>query len=200
MTAGNYVAIGITTVSSFVLPLAPLHAQTQTALNAKAHAEFQGADADLNKTYQSVLAKLPTVESKQKLREAQRAWVVSRDAARASAAKEADGRSMAPTLRYGRTTYLTGERIKELNNLLGPATRTASQLAATSATNAASSAPEAPSEQAQAISETGHSSSTSASSISPDKKWEYVSDNAPKLSAPISLLPSSSMTLATGRS
>ena len=87
-------------------------------MNAEAHADFQRADADLNKTYQSVLAKLPTVESKQKLREAQRAWVVSRDAEAAHAAKEADGGSMAPTLRYATMTRLTRERIKELNNMV----------------------------------------------------------------------------------
>ena len=51
-------------------------------MNAQARAEFERADADLNKTYQSVLAKLPTVESKQKLREAQRAWVVASQLAR----------------------------------------------------------------------------------------------------------------------
>ena len=45
----------------------------------------------------------------------------------------------------------------------------------------ASSTPEAASEQAQPVSETGRSSSSSASSISPDKKWEYVGENAPKL-------------------
>jgi Lysozyme inhibitor LprI len=69
-----------------LLPLAPLHAQTQASMNAEARSDFQRADADLNKTYQLVLAKLPTVESKQKLREAQRAWVVSRDAEAAHAA------------------------------------------------------------------------------------------------------------------
>ena len=177
----HLVTIGITSLCSLLLPLAPLHAQTQAALNAQARAEFQRADADLNKTYQSVLTKLPTVESKQKLREAQRAWVVSRDAEAAGAAKEADGGSMAPTLRYGRMTYLSQERIKELNNMLDPGTQSGPQLAASSATRSASSTPEAASEQAQPVSETGRSSSSSAGSISPDKKWEYVGENAPKL-------------------
>src|SRR5437764_9767557 len=113
----HFATIGITSVGSLLLPLAPLHAQTQAAMNAQARAEFQRADADLNKTYQSVLTKLPTVESKQKLREAQRAWIVSRDAEAARAAKEADGGSMAPTLRYETMTHLTRERIKELTNM-----------------------------------------------------------------------------------
>jgi uncharacterized protein YecT (DUF1311 family) len=114
----HFVTVGIIGVVSLLLPLAPLHAQTQSAMNAQARAEFQRADADLNKTYQSVLAKLPAVETKQKLREAQRAWIVSRDAEAARAAKEADGGSMAPTLRYETMTRLTRERIKELEAML----------------------------------------------------------------------------------
>src|SRR5205809_1707806 len=69
-------------------------------MNAQARTEFERADADLNKTYQALLAKLRDTESKHKLREEQRAWVGSRDAEAARAAKEADGGSMAPTLRY----------------------------------------------------------------------------------------------------
>jgi uncharacterized protein YecT (DUF1311 family) len=43
-------------------------------MNARARADFERADADLNKTYQAVLAKLRDAESKQKLKETQRAW------------------------------------------------------------------------------------------------------------------------------
>ena len=74
------VKVGCLLAACFCFALSSVHAQTQAEMNAQARADFQRADADLNKTYQSVLAKLPTVESKQKLREAQRAWVVSRDA------------------------------------------------------------------------------------------------------------------------
>lgn len=144
-------------------------------MNAQARADFQRADADLNKTYQSVLAKLPTVESKQKLREAQRAWVVSRDAEAAHAAKEADGGSMAPTLRYERMTRLTRERINELN-ILDHGTQNAGKLATSSATASPSSTPGSTSEQAQSVSVTGRTSSSSASSVSPDNQWEYKCD------------------------
>jgi uncharacterized protein YecT (DUF1311 family) len=99
-----------------------IHAQTQAEMNAVARADFARADADLNKTYQSVLAKLPTAESKQRLRETQRAWVTSRDAEAARAAKEAEGGSMAPTLRYETMTHLTQERIKELKSRLAEKT------------------------------------------------------------------------------
>ena len=100
----HFVTIGIISVVSL---LSPLRAQTQSAMDAQARTDFQRADADLNKTYQSVLAKLPTVENKQKLRQAQRAWVVSRDAEAARAAKEAEGGSMAPMLRYETMAELT---------------------------------------------------------------------------------------------
>ena len=74
----NYLAAAALVKSAALLiwlliPVAQIHAQTQASMNAEARVDFQRADADLNKTYQSVLAKLPTVESKQKLREAQRA-------------------------------------------------------------------------------------------------------------------------------
>jgi uncharacterized protein YecT (DUF1311 family) len=178
----QFVTIGIISVVSLLLPLAPLHAQTQSAMNAQARAEFERADADLNKTYQSVLAKLPTVESKQKLREAQRAWVVSRDAEAARAAKEADGGSMAPTLRYETMAHLTRERIEELNNMVDHGIQNGGKLGASSATTSPSSTPESTSEQAESVSQTGRSSSSSASSVSPDKKWEYEPDeSAPKI-------------------
>ena len=153
-------------------------------MNAQAHAEFQRADADLNKTYQSVLAKLPTIESKQKLREAQRAWVVSRDAEAVHAAKEADGGSMAPTLRYETMTHLTRERINELNNMVDHGTQNADKLATSSATASPSSTPEAASEHAKSFSEPEQTPSSSSSSVSPDKKWEYkpATDNeTPKI-------------------
>jgi len=177
----NYLAAAALVKSAALLiwlliPVAQIHAQTQASMNAEARADFQRADADLNKTYQSVLAKLPTVESKQKLREAQRAWVVSRDAEAAHAAKEADGGSMAPTLRYATMTQLTQERIKELKALLDHGTESEPKSAASSVTPSQAFTPESTSEQAQSVSETGRTSSSSASSVSPDKQWEYKCD------------------------
>jgi uncharacterized protein YecT (DUF1311 family) len=107
-----------TLLVSFLVAIIQIQAQTQTAMNAQARADFAQADADLNKTYQAVLAKLPDVASKQKLREKQRAWLASRDAEAARAAGQAEGGSMAPTIRYETMTHLTRERIKELKNTL----------------------------------------------------------------------------------
>jgi uncharacterized protein YecT (DUF1311 family) len=102
-------------LASLLIP--QIHAQTQAAMSAQARADFEQADAELNKTYQAVLKKLPDAESKQKLKEAQRAWIASRDAEATRAAGEVRGGSMAPTLRYEKMTELTRERINQLKNV-----------------------------------------------------------------------------------
>jgi len=103
---------------SLLVPIAQMRAQTQAAMNAQARAEFEQADAELNKTYEALLAKLPDAESKQKLKESQRAWLAFRDAEAAFAADQARGGSMAPTIRYETITELTQQRIKQLNTRL----------------------------------------------------------------------------------
>jgi len=87
-------------------------------MNAQARTEFEQADAELNKTYEALLTKLPDAESKQKLKESQRAWLAFRDAEAAFVADHARGGSMAPTIRYETMTELTQQRIKQLNTRL----------------------------------------------------------------------------------
>jgi uncharacterized protein YecT (DUF1311 family) len=96
------------------LLISPIHAQTQAAMNAQSRAEFEQADAKLNKTYQAVLKKLPDAESKDKLKQSQQAWLAFRDAEAAFAADQARGGSIAPTIRYETMTELTQQRIKQL--------------------------------------------------------------------------------------
>jgi uncharacterized protein YecT (DUF1311 family) len=91
-----------------------IHAQTQAAMNAQSRAEFEQADAELNKTYQAVLKKLSDAESKDKLKQSQQAWLAFRDAEAAFAADQARGGSIAPTIRYETMTELTQQRIKQL--------------------------------------------------------------------------------------
>jgi uncharacterized protein YecT (DUF1311 family) len=109
-------------VTALVIPLfiaaMQVQAQTQAAMNAQARAEFEKADAELNKTYEALLAKLPDAGSKQKLKESQRAWLAFRDAEAAFAADQARGGSMAPTIRYETMTELTQQRIKQLKSHL----------------------------------------------------------------------------------
>src|SRR6059058_2107025 len=155
------------------LLISQVHAQTQADMNAQARTEFERADADLNKTYQALLAKLRDTESKHKLREEERAWLASRDTEAARAADQAGGGSMAPTLRYETMTHLTRERIKEVNNMLDHGTQSGPKLASSSATTSPSSTPESTSAPARSVSDTGRTSSSSARSVSPDKQWEY---------------------------
>jgi uncharacterized protein YecT (DUF1311 family) len=150
-------------VCSVLLALAPLHAQTQPSMNAQAPMEFQRADADLNKTYQSIFTKLPTAESKQKLREVQRAWVISRDAEAARAAKETEGGSMAPTLHYQTMTNLTRERITELKAMVDTGSASGPQTEASQSQH----------NQVSSVSHVEPGQRAPADSISPDKKWEY---------------------------
>ena len=97
-----------------LIPVAQIHAQTQATMNAQARAEFDQADAELNKIYEALLTKLPDAESKQKLKESQRAWLAFRDAEAAFVADQARGGSIAPTIRYETMAELTKQRIKQL--------------------------------------------------------------------------------------
>ncbi len=116
-----------------------------------------------------------TVESKQKLREAQRAWVISRDAEAAHAAKEADGGSMAPTLRYPTMTNLTHERIKELKALLDHGIESEQKSAASGATP--SSTPESTSgTRRNRFPKPAVLRHRAQSSVSPDNQWNIDCD------------------------
>ena len=99
-------------LASLLIP--QVHAQTQAAMNAQARSEFLQAAAELNRTYEALLTKLPDAEGKEKLKKAQRAWLAFRDAEAAFAADKVRAGSMAPTLRYETITELTRQRIKQL--------------------------------------------------------------------------------------
>jgi uncharacterized protein YecT (DUF1311 family) len=166
--------MGVISVLSLFLSLAPLHGQTQATINAAARSDFAKTDADLNKAYQSVLAKLPTAENKQKLKETQRAWIASRDAETAAAAKEANGGSIGPTVRYGRMTDLTRKRITELKTMIDKENASESQTEASQSGN----------NQASSVSQAHPSPRPTPDSISPDKKWEYkpaTNDRGPQI-------------------
>jgi uncharacterized protein YecT (DUF1311 family) len=103
---------------SILIPVAQIYAQTQAGMNASTRAKFVQADAELNKTYEALLTKLPDVGSKEKLKQSQRAWLAFRDAEAAFVADQTRGGSMAPTIRYETMTELTKQRIKQLNTRL----------------------------------------------------------------------------------
>jgi uncharacterized protein YecT (DUF1311 family) len=76
---------------SLLVSVTQIQAQTQAALIAQARADFERADAELNKTYETLLTKLPDAEGKEKLKQSQRAWLAFRDAEAAFAADQARG-------------------------------------------------------------------------------------------------------------
>jgi len=102
------------TGACFGFALSSVHAQTQAEMNGQARKDFERADAELNKIYQSLLAKLADTEAKNKLRESQRAWIAFRDAEAVFFADQFRGGSAAPVLRWGSMTQTTEQRIKQL--------------------------------------------------------------------------------------
>src|SRR5574337_859690 len=98
------------------VPVALLCAQTQSEMSAQARAEFERADAQLNKTYKALIARLPDARSKQKLQDSQRAWIAFRDAEASFAADQVRDGSAAPVLRYTSMTESTEQRIKQLKS------------------------------------------------------------------------------------
>jgi uncharacterized protein YecT (DUF1311 family) len=103
--------------SALLLPLSSAHAQTQAQMNQEAAADFKKADAELNKVYPQVVAKLDA-EGKEKLKAAQRAWVAFRDAQAELDADMARGGTMAPLLRATSMTQTTEDRVKQLKAFL----------------------------------------------------------------------------------
>jgi uncharacterized protein YecT (DUF1311 family) len=101
-----------------LIPVAQIYAQTQAAMNAEARTEFVQADTELNKTYEALLKKLPDGQSKEKLKQSQRAWLTFRDAEAAFVADQTRGGSMPPTIRYETMAELTQQRIKQLKTRL----------------------------------------------------------------------------------
>jgi uncharacterized protein YecT (DUF1311 family) len=87
-------------------------------MNAQARTEFVKADAELNKAYETLLAKLPEAQSKQRLNESQRAWLAFQNAEAAFTADQRRGGAMAPTIRYETMTDLTQQRNKQLKTRL----------------------------------------------------------------------------------
>lgn len=105
------------TLAVVTLPLAKAGAQSQAEMNQQAFDSFEKADAELNKIYSKVLAKLDA-EGQAKLKAAQRAWVAFRDAQAELDADFMRGGSAAPLLRAGSLTGTTQHRTQELKDFL----------------------------------------------------------------------------------
>lgn len=100
---------------------------TQQNMNACTYAEWEAADADLNRVYAEVLATLQDSDAnfppdgnseEDRLRTAQRAWVAFRDANCDLAGYPMRGGSAEPLLTYGCMRQMTEERSTELQALV----------------------------------------------------------------------------------
>jgi uncharacterized protein YecT (DUF1311 family) len=96
------------------LPTSHANAQSQAEMNRQAAKDFEKVDAELNRTYAALMAKVPDAEGKRKLKESQRAWIAFRDAEAAFAADQVRGGSAAPVLRSTSMTQTTEQRIVQL--------------------------------------------------------------------------------------
>ena len=98
-------------------------AMNQSELNFCAARNFEKADAELNRQFRAVITELRAdgfdyddgrQSGEQKLREAQRAWIIFRDAHCTLEAYESRGGSMEPMLYNGCRARITRERIVQL--------------------------------------------------------------------------------------
>lgn len=98
----------------------------QQEMNFCAEAEWQVADAELNATYQEVMAAMKAMDrdlpvelrgAEEALRAAQRAWIPYRDANCEAAGFAMRGGSAEPLLVYGCLRQMTADRTDELRSL-----------------------------------------------------------------------------------
>lgn len=98
------------------------NAQTQAAMNACADQEFKRVDTDLNRTYRALLAKTAQQpEATAKIKSAQKAWLVFRDAyleATYPATDKAEYGSMYPLQLALLRAKLTRQQTAALKDLL----------------------------------------------------------------------------------
>jgi len=93
-------------------PLA--HAQSQNEMNQQAAADYEKADAELNRVYKKLMTTLDK-DGQAKLKTAQRAWLAYRDVqAEFDADNQARGGSMYGLIYYTALEQFTKDRIKQL--------------------------------------------------------------------------------------
>jgi len=97
----------------FFLNGLPAYPQSQPEMTAQSQADFDKADARLNKLYKETLAGLDA-EGKMKLIASERAWLTYRDAEATFEADSERGGSMAPMIYNQACLELTEARIKQL--------------------------------------------------------------------------------------
>ena len=92
-------------------------ATTTVEMQACLKKRYEGADKALNRVYRQLVAKLEP-RRKEKLRAAQRLWILFRDASAEFEASEAEEGSMYPILHVATQVIKTEQRVDELGELL----------------------------------------------------------------------------------
>lgn len=98
----------------------PCDGYTRADLESCAAKDYEEADAALNKAYKEAMARLDASEQKEKLKEAQRAWIKFRDLHCECEYLSWDGGSIAGLARINCLTSLTNERTGHLKALANP--------------------------------------------------------------------------------
>ncbi|MBW4560946.1 MAG: DUF1311 domain-containing protein [Mojavia pulchra JT2-VF2] len=95
------------------------NAQTQVEINRCAQLSYQNTDKKLNQVYKQLL---PTLSSsrKQKLINAQQAWIKFRDTNCEFERSQYEGGSVAPTIYFGCLEQTTQQRTQQLQQYLKP--------------------------------------------------------------------------------
>jgi len=91
----------------------PVLAQSQQEMNREAEDGFRRADVELNRVYQELLPRLPG-PVREKLIDAQLAWIRFRDAEAEARAWEFEGGTMYPFLYYSSLEDTTRQRSEDL--------------------------------------------------------------------------------------
>lgn len=91
-------------------------AQTQAEMNAESATAYEKADAELNKVYKELRAKLSD-DQKAKLKEVQLLWLKYRDKNAEFEAALYEGGSIAPMVYAGALTTATEDRVETLKGM-----------------------------------------------------------------------------------
>lgn len=108
--------ISVLILPALLLATQPASAQTQSQLNAQAAARHRAADAALNAQYQSLLRSL-SPQSRELLRQSERAWITFRDAECRLRASGVQGGSVFPMIYSECAAELIRERTRQLHDM-----------------------------------------------------------------------------------
>lgn len=92
--------------------------RNQHEMNRCAAASYAAADADLNAAYAKLMKAIEDKTMRDRLRDAQRAWIRYRDSQCALDAAENEGGSMYPLVHAGCLARMTKERLRQLHKRL----------------------------------------------------------------------------------